>query len=136
MSSTHGITRADLQAVNLPRRRVVNRLMEALATLSTLIAVAALVVVVWSVARRGAPALNLDLLTKTPVQFAIGPVQQGLANAFAGSLVLVGLATLMTVPVGILIEPSGARAYSLPTRTKSRSAGAARPNILALTFTV
>lgn len=103
MSSTHGITRADLQAVNLPRRRVVNRLMEALATLSTLIAVAALVVVVWSVARRGAPALNLDLLTKTPVQFAIGPVQQGLANAFAGSLVLVGLATLMTVPVGILI---------------------------------
>jgi phosphate transport system permease protein len=103
VSSTHGITRADLQAVNLPRRRVVNRLMEALATLSALIAVAALVVVVWSVARRGAPALNLDLLTRTPVQFAIGPVQQGLANAFAGSLVLVGLATLMTVPVGILI---------------------------------
>jgi phosphate transport system permease protein len=30
-------------------------------------------------------------------------VKQGLANAFAGSLVLVGLATLMTVPVGILI---------------------------------
>jgi phosphate transport system permease protein len=103
MSSTHGITRADMQAVNLPRRRVVNRLMEGLATLSAMIAVAALVVVVWSVARRGAPALNLDLITKTPVQFAIGPVKQGLANAFAGSLVLVGLATLMTVPLGILI---------------------------------
>jgi len=103
VSSTHGITRADMQAVNLPRRRVVNRLMEGLATLSALIAVAALVVVVWSVARRGAPALNLDLITKTPVQFAIGPVKQGLANAFAGSVVLVGLATLMTVPIGILI---------------------------------
>jgi phosphate transport system permease protein len=103
VSSTHGITRADMQAVDLPRRRVVNRLMEGLATLSAMIAVAALVVVVWSVARRGAPALNLDLLTKTPVQFAIGPVKQGLANAFAGSLVLVGLATLMSVPVGILI---------------------------------
>ena len=103
MSSTHGITRADMQAVNLPRRHVVNRLMEGLATLSALIAVAALVVVVWSVARRGAPALNLDLITKTPVQFAIGPVKQGLANAFAGSVVLVGLATLMTVPIGILI---------------------------------
>ena len=103
MSSAHGITRADMQAVNLPRRRAVNRLMEALATLSALIAVAALVVVVWSVARRGAPALNLDLLTRPPVQFAIGPVKQGLANAFAGSLVLVGLATLLTVPVGILI---------------------------------
>jgi phosphate transport system permease protein len=92
-----------MQAVDLPRRRVVNRLMEGLATLSALIAVAALVVVVWSVARRGAPALNLDLITKTPVQFAIGPVKQGLANAFAGSVVLVGLATLMTVPIGILI---------------------------------
>jgi phosphate transport system permease protein len=103
VSATHGITRADMRAVNLPRRRVVNRLMEALATLSAMIAVAALVVVVWSVARRGAPALNFDLLTRTPVQFAIGPVKQGLANAFAGSLVLVGLATLMTVPVGILI---------------------------------
>jgi phosphate transport system permease protein len=99
----HGITRADMQAVNLPRRRIVNRSMEALATLSAALAVAALVVVVWSVARRGAPALNLDLLTKAPIQFAIGPVKQGLANAFAGSLVLVGLATLMTVPVGILI---------------------------------
>ena len=101
--STHGITRADMQAVNLPRRRVVNRAMETLAWLAAAVAVAALVVVVWSVAKRGAPALNLDLLTKTPVQFALGPVQQGLANAFAGSLVLVGLATLMTVPVGILI---------------------------------
>jgi phosphate transport system permease protein len=101
--STHGITRADLQAVNLPRRRAVNRAMELLAWLAATIAVAALVVVVWSVAKRGAPALNLDLLTKTPVEFALGPVKQGLANAFAGSLVLVGLATLMTVPVGILI---------------------------------
>lgn len=101
--SSHGITRADMQAVNLPRRRIVNRAMELLAWLAATVAVAALVVVVWSVAKRGAPALNLDLLTKTPVQFALGPVKQGMANAFAGSLVLVGLATLMTVPVGILI---------------------------------
>ena len=101
--ASHGITRADMAAVNLPRRQVVNRVMELLAWLAAAIAVGALVVVVWSVARRGAPALNLDLLTKQPVQFAIGPVKQGLANAFAGSLVLVGLATLMSVPVGILI---------------------------------
>jgi len=101
--STHGITRADLQAVNLPRRRIVNRAMELLAWLAATIAVAALVVVVWSVAKRGAPALNLDLLTRTPVEFALGPVKQGLANAFVGSLVLVALATVMTVPVGILI---------------------------------
>jgi phosphate transport system permease protein len=101
--SAHGITRADLQAVNLPRRRVVNRLMQALATLAAAIAVAALVLIVWSVAKRGASALNFDLLTKDPAPFSFTPVKEGLANAFAGSLVLVGLATAMTVPVGILV---------------------------------
>jgi phosphate transport system permease protein len=101
--SSHGITRADMQAVNLPRRRAVNRGVEALATLAALTAVAILVIVVWSVARRAVGALNLDLLTKDPVPFAFGPVAQGLANAFAGSLVLVGLATLMALPVGILV---------------------------------
>jgi phosphate transport system permease protein len=101
--ASHGITRADMAAVNLPRRRVVNRLMEGFTALAAAIGVALLVIIVWSVAKRGAHALNFDLLTKTPVPFAIGPVKQGLANAFAGSLVLVGLATLMTVPVGILI---------------------------------
>ena len=101
--STHGITRADIRAVNLPRRRTVNRLVEGFATLAALIAVATLGVVVYEVARRGAPALNLNLLTKDPVPFSIGPVKQGVANAVAGSIVLIGLATLMALPVGILI---------------------------------
>jgi phosphate transport system permease protein len=77
--------------------------MEIIAMLTALIAVAILVVVVFYVAKRGLPALNLDLLTKDPVPFAIGPVSQGLKNAFLGSFVLVGLATLMALPVGILV---------------------------------
>lgn len=102
--SAHGITRADLQAVNLPRRRIVNRLMQALSTLAAAIAVAALVVIVYSVAKRGAGALNLDLLMKSPSNgFSFTPVKEGLANAFVGSLVLVGLATAMTLPVGLLV---------------------------------
>jgi len=103
--SAHGITRADLQAVNLPRRKVVNRAMQALSTLAAAIAVAALVLIVYSVAKRGAGALNLDLLTNDPANsFSFGaPVKEGLANAFVGSLILVGLATLMTLPVGLLV---------------------------------
>jgi phosphate transport system permease protein len=101
--STHGITRADMAAVNLPRRRVVNRLMEALTMLAALIGVALLVVIVYSVAKRASGALNIDLFTKDPVPFAIGPVAQGLQNAFVGSLVLVALATLMALPVGLLV---------------------------------
>jgi phosphate transport system permease protein len=101
--STHSLTKAALRAEGLPRRRAVNRLMELLAWLAAALAVAILGIVVWSVARRGAGALNLDLLTKTPVQFSLVPVKQGLANAFAGSLVIVALATAMALPVGILV---------------------------------
>ncbi|HEU5476898.1 MAG TPA: phosphate ABC transporter permease PstA [Gaiellaceae bacterium] len=77
--------------------------MELLAWLAAAVAVAVLAVVVWSVAKRGASQLNIDLLTKTPVSFALGPVKQGLANAFVGSLIIVGLATAMALPVGILV---------------------------------
>jgi len=101
--STHGLTKASLRAEGLPRRRAMNRLMEGLAWLAAAVAVAILGIVVYSVAKRGAPALNLDLLTKTPATFSLTPVKQGLANAFAGTLVLVGLATLMALPVGILV---------------------------------
>jgi phosphate transport system permease protein len=100
--STHGITRADMQAVRLPRRRAVNRLMEALAWLSAAVAIAFLVLIVWSVARKGASELNLDLLTKTPQVGFLATGPSGLANAFAGSLVIVALATAMALPVGIL----------------------------------
>ncbi len=101
--STHSLTKAALRAEGLPRRRAVNRLMELLAWLAAALGVAILGVVVWSVAQRGAGALNLDLITKTPVQFSLTPVKQGLANAFAGSLVIVAIATLMALPVGILV---------------------------------
>jgi phosphate transport system permease protein len=115
--SSHGITPEQLRAVSLPRRKAVNRAMEALATAAALVGVALLVIVVWSVAKRGAGALDLDLLTKDPVPFAFGPVKQGLANAFAGSLVLVGLATLMALPVGILVAVYLTEFAPRPVRT-------------------
>ena len=101
--SSHGITRADMAAVNLPRRKAVNRLMEALTWLAAIVGVALLVIIVWSIGRRAWGALDLNLFTKDPVPFSIGPVHQGLRNAFVGSLVLIGLATAMALPVGILI---------------------------------
>jgi phosphate transport system permease protein len=101
--STHNLTKAALRAEGLPRRRAMNRLMELVAWLAAALAIAILVVMVWSVARRGAGALNLDLITKTPVQFNFGNAPSGLSNAFAGTLVIVGLATAMALPVGILV---------------------------------
>ena len=60
---------ADLSVLQRPndrlrRRRVVNRCMEALTWLAAALAVFILGVVVWSVAKKGASALNLDFFTK------------------------------------------------------------------------
>lgn len=95
--------RWELGGSNLRRRRFMNHAMEALAWLAAALAVAALGIVVWSVAKRGSSALNLDLITKPPIPFSLTNAPQGLANAFAGTLVLVALATAMALPVGILV---------------------------------
>jgi phosphate transport system permease protein len=88
----------------LRRRRFVNRGMELLAWLAAALAVFFLGLVVWSVAKKGAGALNLDLFTKSQGSALIsGGGKQGLANAFVGTLIIVGLATLMALPFGILI---------------------------------
>jgi phosphate transport system permease protein len=98
-----GITTPSMHLDRLPRRRAVNRLMETLAWIAAAIAVGILGVVVYSVASKGASQLNLDLLTKSPIPFSLPDAPQGLANAFAGTLVIVGLATAMALPIGILV---------------------------------
>jgi len=77
--------------------------MEGLAWLAAAIAIAFLVLIVWSVARKGASELNLDLLTKGPAVTFLSTAKVGLANAFAGTIVIVGLAIAMALPVGILV---------------------------------
>ena len=83
------------------RRKRVNRLMEALATLAAVVALGTLGLLVGSVLAKGLPALNLDLFTKNPVVF--GESGGGLENAFVGSAILVGLATAIALPFGVLV---------------------------------
>ena len=85
----------------LRRRRIVNRIMESLGTLAALIAVAVLGVVVTSVAVRAAPALSWDFLTTPPNPF--GGSGGGISSAIIGTALIVGMATAMAVPVGVLI---------------------------------
>jgi len=92
-----------LSSSHLRRRQAVNRLMELLAWAAALTAVAILGIVVFSVARRGWSELNLNLLTKAPIPFSFTNAPQGLANAFAGTIVIVALATAMALPFGILV---------------------------------
>ena len=82
------------------RRKLMNRLMEAIATLAALVAVAVLVIVVVSVARRGAGAISWDFFSKPQALF--GQPGGGIANALIGTILLVALATAMAVPLGVL----------------------------------
>lgn len=90
-----------LAAAPSPRRRLTTRALEGASILATLLAVAVLGIVVFSVMARGVGALNLDLITKDPAPF--GFPGGGIAPAIVGTAVLIGLAALMAVPVGLLI---------------------------------
>jgi phosphate transport system permease protein len=85
----------------LRRRRLVNKVMESIGTLAALLAVAILVIVVVSVARRGAPSLSWHFLTSPPNLFG-GP-GGGISSAIIGTGIIVGLATLIALPLGVLI---------------------------------
>jgi phosphate transport system permease protein len=85
----------------LRRRRLVNKVMESIGTLAALLAVSILVIVVVSVARRGAPSLSWHFLTSPPNLFG-GP-GGGISSAIIGTGIIVGLATLIALPVGVLI---------------------------------
>ena len=71
--------------------------------LAAAVGVALLVILLWSVARQGWSKVGLDLFAKSQVPYATSNVSQGLANAFVGSLVMVGIATAIALPFGTLV---------------------------------
>jgi len=85
----------------LRRRRIVNKIMEGVGTLAALLAVAVLGLVIVSVAVRAAPAISLDFFTKPPNIFG-GP-GGGISSAIVGSILIVGMATALALPLGVLI---------------------------------
>jgi phosphate transport system permease protein len=100
---------------NLRRRKAINRLAQAVATTSALLAVGALGIVVYSVVQHGGSALSLDFLVKSPPVF--GGSSGGIGPAIVGTALLVAVATALAMPLGILIaiyvtELAGQRAAS------------------------
>jgi phosphate transport system permease protein len=91
-----------LKATGRGRRRLlVNRVAEGSAVLAAVLAIAVLGVVVWSVGSRGIGAINLDFFLKGPSSSFFGG-KGGIAPALVGSLLLVGVATAIALPVGVL----------------------------------
>ncbi|HEX3267106.1 MAG TPA: phosphate ABC transporter permease PstA [Gaiellaceae bacterium] len=83
------------------RRRILNRLAEVVATAAALFAVAVLGVVVWSVAKRGASELSWSFLTSDLPVF--GQTGGGILPLIVGSAILVGIATVIALPLGVCI---------------------------------
>ena len=87
----------------LRRRRIVNRVMEALGTLASLAAVAVLVIVVVSVLKNAWGAFSVEFFTTSPSLSGFGVAEGGILNSIVGSLMLVVIATLFAVPIGVLV---------------------------------
>jgi phosphate transport system permease protein len=82
------------------RRRIVNRIAEASATIAALAAVFVLGAVVWAIAKRGAGELSWGFLTSDlPLPFS--NESGGIAPLIVGSAILVGIATAIALPFGV-----------------------------------
>jgi phosphate transport system permease protein len=95
--STHDVT---VRSAGLRRRRVVQAIFAVLATLAALSAVAMLGIVIGSVVSKGASSLSLDFFTQPRGLFG---EPGGIADAIVGSIVIVAIATLIAVPIGVLV---------------------------------
>jgi phosphate transport system permease protein len=86
---------------HLRRRRLIDKAMSALATAAAALAIFVLVIVVVSVARRGVGALSVAFFTKAQ-EIGFQATGGGVAFAIVGSAILVGIATAIALPLGVL----------------------------------
>ena len=82
------------------RRKSADKLALVLSMLAVFIGLSALLWILWTLFSNGLAALTLNFFTQsTP---APGTEGGGMANAIVGSLMMVGIATLVSTPIGIL----------------------------------
>ncbi|HEU4641471.1 MAG TPA: phosphate ABC transporter permease PstA [Gemmatimonadaceae bacterium] len=83
----------------LGRRRAVNAVMVGLTFLAALLAVLPLVLILWHLLRNGLGALDVGFFTRMPRP--VGEAGGGMANAIVGTIILIGLAAGVGLPVGV-----------------------------------
>lgn len=85
---------------SLARRKLLNNAMTAVTGLCALVAVAALFFILGYIFWGGVRGLSLGFLVNSPKP--IGEPNSGIANAIVGTVILIGLGSLIGMPVGIL----------------------------------
>jgi phosphate transport system permease protein len=90
---------ADRTRRRIRRRRIGNSIMVAVLGVSAVVATLPLVFILWHLVREGASALSLDFFTRMPRP--VGEAGGGLANAIVGTVMLIGVASAIGLPIGI-----------------------------------
>jgi phosphate transport system permease protein len=88
-----------MQQVLSLRRSVTDHLVTVVAIISTIVVLTPLIAILGYLIFKGASSLNLAFFTHVPMP--VGEPGGGMANAIAGSAVILGLASLLGIPVGI-----------------------------------
>jgi phosphate transport system permease protein len=83
------------------RRSAVDRLVTGVVWMAFGVAMVPLVWLLWTVVKNGAPVINAQFLTFS-MRGVIGEEQGGLYHALMGTLIITGVAALISIPVGIL----------------------------------
>ena len=83
----------------LGRRRGMSIVMIALTCLAAAMAIVPLVAILAYLLKQGATALSLDFFTNMPRP--VGETGGGMANAIVGTLILIGIASAVGLPIGI-----------------------------------
>jgi phosphate transport system permease protein len=82
------------------RRKAASATIVALCGASVVVALVPLVFILFYVLQKGFTSLNWDFFTKMPKP--VGETGGGMANAMLGTLYLIGIATAVAVPVGLI----------------------------------
>ena len=89
-----------MTASNHHWRKTKNALVQALTLVCALLVIAPLAFVFYHLVKSGIGAVNWDFFTKLPKP--VGEGGGGMANAIAGSFILLGIAAIIGMPVGVL----------------------------------
>lgn len=81
-----------------PRRRYLDRMFGFICFLATALAVVTLLILLVKLVQEGLPRLNLKFLSAFP---SILPDRSGIGPAIVGSLIIIAISALVTVPLGV-----------------------------------
>jgi phosphate transport system permease protein len=93
---------AELHKPLPPVRAIFNSGMTAIAFIFAGLALLPLLAIVWEILRQGLPNLKWEVFVSLPAPVGVKDVPNGFGNAILGTLMMVGIACLFSIPVGLM----------------------------------